>query len=151
MTTKLILAAPNLLQKLTDKFFYPHIISFDGKTNQWIMKSDIKNHKGFYVVNLIVLPFIGVGTVLHQLIKYFVFKDKSIGIFVMTMFVAYLLMSSFCYGLNIPIICFGKHMVAYVNTLLKFEKNVKLRNLWETAYNKTRHYRLYFLTSNFIS
>lgn len=133
MTTRLILNAPSLLQKVTDKTYFPHLVSFDVNKNRWTVELNFTKRKSFYFVNIVVVPLLGTGSILQQLIKYFVFQDKGIGKFTMMLFVAYVLMIAFCWGLNIPLIFYGKFMVKYVNTLLDFEENLKLTKAYKKA------------------
>lgn len=125
MTTRLILTAPLVLEAITARTFYPHLISFETNTKRWILNSDPKERKGFYFVNLVLIPIVGVGTMLIQILKYFVLQDRTVGNFTLLFFAVLVLLSTLSSGLNIPTIWYGKYMVNYVNALMNFEDQIK--------------------------
>ncbi len=133
MTTPLILNAPYLLQTVTSYYYYPHLISYNPSTKRYEFQNPANisiwrtNILLFYVANLFVVPVIGLGSHLFQIIKYFLLGDKALNGFHIALFIALSFLSIFQWGYNIPVLKYGNCMISYINALLNLEALIKQR------------------------
>lgn len=125
MATRLMFAAPTILQKFSDKFWYPHLVEFDPTKQRWTLLKDQHKLLPFYIVNFALILGISVGSIAAQLIKYFVFHNRTISKLVAFIFVGLIFLSVFGWGFNLPTIRNGKSMIAYINALLEFQEKTK--------------------------